>query len=457
MSNLNKIFEYIETQEQEYLDELFTFLRCKSISTTNEGVTDCAELLSDIMKNAGIENVQIFPTKRHPVVYGEILSDPSLPTQLVYGHYDVQPADPIEEWDTDPFEPVIKDGKIYCRGSSDNKAQLFAYIKGVEAYRKLNGNKLPINIKYLFEGEEEIGSENLEEFVAENKELLKCDAIIYSDGHMHEMGYPIILLGHKGMLTMEMTVTAASRDTHSMRAPSIPSAMWKMIEILHSMKDETGIVKIEGFYDDVREPNELERNTALKIPANIEEIKKSYGIDQFVQNRTGDNYYYNIVFEPTCNIAGLYGGYTGDGFKAVLPNKITAKIDFRLVPNQDPNDILAKLKKHLEKHGFSDNTQITTFNRNFPARTDIDNPYVDLAAKAVELAFGEPPVLFPSVGGGGPHYIFDRQLHVPVIEIPLARADQNNHAPNESMGLHGFYCGIKMAAALMDILADAKE
>ena len=456
MSDLTKVFDYIEAHKQDYLDELFTLLRCKSISTTNEGVSECAELLADIMRNAGIEHVQVFPTARHPVVYGDLIFDPSYPTQLVYGHYDVQPADPIEAWDSDPFEPVIRDEKIYCRGCSDNKAQLFTYIKGMEAYRKINGEMLPINIKYLFEGEEEIGSENLEQFVIEHKELLKCDAAIYSDGHMHEMGYPILLLGHKGMIQLEMTVTEACKDTHSMRAPSIPSAMWKMVEVLHSLKDETGIVKIEGFYDDVREPTELEKETARKIPVDIEAIKKSYGIDHFVQNREGDNYYYNIVFEPTCNIAGIWGGYTGQGYKTVLPNKATVKMDLRLVPNQDPFDIAEKLKKHIEKQGFK-GVEFKLFHGNFPARTPIDNPYVALAAKAVELGFGEKPVLFPSVGGGGPHYIFDRQMHIPVIEIPLARADQNNHAPNESMGLRGFYCGIKMAASLIDILAEKKQ
>ena len=401
MSDLSKVYEYIEEHKQEYLDELFTFLRCKSVSTINEGIEECAELLAEIMKKAGIEHVQIFPTERHPVVYGDLIFDPSYPTQLVYGHYDVQPADPIEAWDSDPFEPVIRDGKIFCRGCSDNKAQLFAYIKGVEAYRKINGKALPINIKYLFEGEEEIGSQNLEPFVVEHKELLKCDAAIYSDGHMHEMGYPIILLGHKGMI-------------------------------------------------------QLEKETAKKIPVDVEDMKKTYGIDHLVQNRTGDNYYYNIVFEPTCNIAGIYGGYTGEGYKTVLPNKVTAKLDLRLVPDQDPNVILEKLKAHIQRRGFK-GVELHVFHGNYPARTPIDNPYVALAAKAVEMGFGQPPVLSPSVGGGGPHYLFDRQLHIPVIEIPLARADQNNHAPNESMGLWGFFCGIKMAASLIDVLAERRE
>lgn len=347
MNNLEKVYAYIEEHKQDYLDELFIFLRQRSISTTNDGVTECAELLADIMRHAGIRNVQIFPTSRHPVVYGDIITDPSLPTQLVYGHYDVQPPDPVDKWNTDPFEPVIKNGKIYCRGCSDNKSQLFTYIKGAEAYRKINGDKMPINIKYIFEGEEEIGSVDLVEFIEQHKDLLKADAAIYSDGHMHEMGHPVLFLGHKGMIQLELTVQTACKQTHSMRAPSIPNAAWRMVELLHTLKDETGFVKIEGFYDDVKEPTEQEKQAALNIPIDIDGFKRDYGIDRFVMNRKGDNYYYNLIFEPTCNIAGIYGGYVGNGYQTVIPHKVTAKLDLRLVPTQDPNDIIAKLRKHL--------------------------------------------------------------------------------------------------------------
>ena len=456
MNNLEKVYAYIEVHKQDYLDELFIFLRQRSISTTNDGVTECAELLADIMRHAGIRNVQIFPTSRHPVVYGDIITDPSLPTQLVYGHYDVQPPDPVDKWNTDPFEPVIKNGKIYCRGCSDNKSQLFTYIKGAEAYRKINGDKMPINIKYIFEGEEEIGSVDLVDFIEQHKDLLKADAAIYSDGHMHEMGHPVLFLGHKGMIQLELTVQTACKQTHSMRAPSIPNAAWRMVELLHTLKDETGFVKIEGFYDDVKEPTEQEKQAALNIPIDIDGFKRDYGIDRFVMNRKGDNYYYNLIFEPTCNIAGIYGGYVGNGYQTVIPHKVTAKLDLRLVPTQDPNDIIAKLRKHLEKHGYGD-AEINIIHGNWAARTPMDSPYVPLAAKAVEMAFGESPIVYPSVPGGGPHYIFDQKMHLPLIEIPLALADQNNHAPNESMGLNGFFCGIKMAATLIDVLGQSKS
>ncbi|MEY8339290.1 M20/M25/M40 family metallo-hydrolase [Lachnospiraceae bacterium 62-35] len=452
---MEKVFAYIEGHKQEYLDELFEFLRCKSISTTNEGMEECAELLAGMMKKSGIQNVKIYPTNRHPVVYGEIITDPSLPVQLVYGHYDVQPADMSEGWDSPPFEPVIRGDKIFCRGCSDNKAQLFAYLKGVEAYLAVHGS-LPVNIKYMFEGEEEIGSENLGAFMEEHAEMLQCDAIIYSDGHRHESGRPILLLGHKGMVSLEMSITGAERDTHSMRAPSIPNPIWRMVGLLNTLKGEDGFVKIDGFYDNVRNPNELEIETAKKIPCDDEEIKRDYGLKELVHNRTDNGYYYNIVFEPTCNIAGIYGGYTGQGSKTVLPNKATVKIDMRLVPNQEPEEIKEKFVEHLRKRGYED-AEITFFHSSAPARTPIDDPYVKVACQAVEDGFGETPILSPSVGGGGPHYLFDRILKVPAIEIPLARADQNNHAPNESMGLDGIFCGIKMAAALIDRLAAVKK
>lgn len=451
---MQKVFEYIDSHQDEYLEELFKFLRCPSISTIADctGINECADMLADMMRNCGIENVAIYPTKGHPVVYGDLITDPKLPTQLVYGHYDVQPADPIELWDSEPFEPVIHNDKIYCRGGSDNKGQLFTYLKGVEAYRKIYGS-LPINIKYVFEGEEEVGSEHLGDFLKEHADMLACDAAIYSDGHRHESGSPILLLGHKGVVSMEITLRGANRDTHSMRAPSIPNPIWRMVGLLNSLKGEDGFIKIDGFYDDVRNPTQLEIETAQKIPCDDEQIKKDYGLKELLHNRTENGYYYNIVFEPTCNIAGIFGGYMGEGSKTVLPHKVTVKIDMRLVPSQEPQDIAEKLKKHLDARGYGD-AEITFFHVSAPARTPIDNPYVQVAARAVKDGFGEEPILSPSVGGGGPHYLFDRILNIPVIEIPLARADQNNHAPNESMGLDGVFCGIKMAAALIDRMAE---
>lgn len=448
---MKKVFEYIEQHKQDYIDELFTFLRQKSISTRDEGVTECAQLLSDVMEKSGIKTT-IYPTKRHPVVYGEVIGKEGAPTILVYGHYDVQPPEPLELWKSDPFQPEIRDGKIYGRGTSDNKSQLFAHVKGLEAYLKTYG-EIPINMKYIFEGEEEIGSPNLEPFADEHKELLKSDAAIFSDSHIHESGKPMTILGLKGMTYVEITLHGANRDVHSMKAPTVPNPVWRMIGLLNTLKGEDGFVKIDGFYDDVRPLLDLEIEAVNKIPMDKEAIMKDLGITKLLQNRTGDHYYYNLIFEPTCNIAGIFGGYTGEGSKTIVPNKVTVKIDMRLVPDQDPQDIYEKLKKHLEKHGYGD-AEVKHHGMITPSRTPIDNPYVAVANEAIKDAWGEEPLVFPGIGGAGPNYVFTRNLGIPCIVVPFASSDQNNHAPNENMSVNGFINGIKTGASIIDKVAN---
>lgn len=447
---MKKVFEYIEQHQQDFMAELFTFLRQKSISTRDEGVSECAEFLASIMEKSGIK-ATIYPTKRHPIVYGEAGNKAGAPTILVYGHYDVQPPEPIELWDSDPFQPEIRDGKIYGRGTSDNKSQLFAHIKGLESYLKTCG-ELPINMKYIFEGEEEIGSPNLEPFADSHKDLLKSDAAIFSDSHIHESGKPMTILGLKGMAYVEITLHGANRDIHSMKAPSIPNPVWRMVGLLNSLKGEDGFVKIDGFYDDVRPLLDLEIEAVNKIPLDKSAIMKDLGITKLVNNRTGDHYYYNLIFEPTCNIAGIFGGYTGEGSKTIVPNKVTVKIDMRLVPDQDPEDIYEKLKKHLQKHGYGD-AEVKHHGMITPSRTPIDNPYVAVANAAIAEAWGEEPLVFPGIGGAGPNYVFTRNLGMPCIVVPFASSDQNNHAPNESMSVNGFINGIKTSACIIDKVA----
>lgn len=447
---MKKVFEYIEQHQQDFMAELFTFLRQKSISTRDEGVSECAELLAGIMEKSGIK-ATIYPTKRHPIVYGEAGNKAGAPTILVYGHYDVQPPEPIELWDSDPFQPEIRDGKIYGRGTSDNKSQLFAHIKGLESYLKTCG-ELPINMKYIFEGEEEIGSPNLEPFADSHKDLLKSDAAIFSDSHIHESGKPMTILGLKGMAYVEITLHGANRDIHSMKAPSIPNPVWRMVGLLNSLKGEDGFVKIDGFYDDVRPLLDLEIEAVNKIPLDKSAIMEDLGITKLVNNRTGDHYYYNLIFEPTCNIAGIFGGYTGEGSKTIVPNKVTVKIDMRLVPDQDPEDIYEKLKKHLQKHGYGD-AEVKHHGMITPSRTPIDNPYVAVANAAIAEAWGEEPLVFPGIGGAGPNYVFTRNLGMPCIVVPFASSDQNNHAPNESMSVNGFINGIKTSACIIDKVA----
>lgn len=452
---MKEVFEYIDQHYNDYIDELFGFLRCKGISAQNDGIEETAEYLAEMMRKSGIQNVQIFPTERHPVVYGEVITDPSLPTELVYGHYDVQPPEPFELWETPPFEPTIRNGRIYARGSSDDRGQLFTQIKGVEAYLKVK-KQLPINVKFLFEGEEEIGSVHLDKFVKDHKELLKCNATVCSDGHMHESKTPIVRLGHKGMLCFSIILHGANRDTHSQRAGSLPNPIWRMAHLLSTMHNaDDAVVTIDGFYDSVREPTEKEIEACHKVPFDEKGLEENYGV-KLLMNRKTSNYYYNLMFEPTCNIQGIYGGYTGEGSKTVLPNKAVAKFDIRLVPDMEPDEIIAKIRKHLDTHGFED-AEIIVGDGYYPGRVPITNPYVNVYAKAVAEGFGTEPYIYPGSGGCAPHSIFERNLGVPYISVPLAYGDQNNHAPNENLGLDAFIKGIKTAASLVEHFKEASE
>lgn len=447
---MKEIFEYIEQHHDAYLEELFTFLRCKSISTRDEGVKECAELLAGIMEKSKIK-ASIYPTDRHPIVYGERIEDETLPTMLVYGHYDVQPPEPLGEWESEPFEPTIRDGKIFCRGVSDDKSQLFTHIKAAQAWAEVKG-RLPVNIKYLFEGEEEIGSPDLLPFVESHKELLKCDVCFYSDSHYHESGRPQINLGVKGLCYVEITLREAETDLHSMMATCIQNPAWRMVKLLNTMRDAEGNITIDGFYDDVRPLNQLEIDAVSKIPSDNEVLKKQYGVDHFIKGRKSDNFYYNLIFEPTCNIAGISSGFTGNGSKTVLPREAVVKIDMRLVPGQTPDKIYETLRRHLDNHGFED-AQLKHYGMVTPSRTPVDHPYVEVAVQALREGFHEEPVIFPGIGGVAPDFVFTGHLGVPSIVIPYAAADQKNHAPNESMVLDGFFKGIRTSAALPYYLA----
>lgn len=446
---LDRVFAFIDSHQEMFLTGLFHLLRQRSISAQDDGVKECAQLLAEEMRKVGI-NTTIFSTPRHPIVYGEIGPD-GKPVMLVYGHYDVQPPEPLELWESDPFEPVIRDGKIYARGSSDNKGQLFAHVKAVEAYRSVLG-ELPLKVKFIFEGEEEISSPNLEPFVASHKDLLQADVCIFSDSHIQENGRPLVVLGLKGMLYVQITVKGANKDLHSMHAAALPSPVWRLIHLLTTLKGEDGLVRIPGFYDDVRPPHPEEIAAVEAIPCEKEALLADLGIPALLQNRNGDDYYKNMIFEPTCNISGISAGYQGKGAKTVLPATATAKLDLRLVPNQKPEKILKLLKEHLARCGYGD-AEVEALGFLEPSRTPITNPLVQVAREAVAEAFGADPYIYPGIGGSGPNYIFDKHLGAPCLTIPFAAADQNNHAPNESMILEGYFNGIKTGAALIHKLA----
>ena len=448
-NQLREVFDYIDKNQETYLEELGELIAQPSISTTGEGFEEFCDLLMSKLRKYGLNNIQKFSSEGPPYIYADIIEDQSYPTILVYGHYDVQPVDPVDAWDTPPFKMTLKNGRLYGRGTSDNKGQWYAAIMGMVAYRKIRG-ALPVNIKYLFEGEEEICSIHLPKFASDHKELLKADACIYSDGCYHENGYPELILGLKGAILFEITLKGANRETHSMRASCIPNVAWRMSELLTTLKGEDGFVKIDGFYDNVRPLKQIELDTCAKIPVDEKAICENYGISHLVKHSAGGTYYYNLMFEPHVNINGLFSGYTGKGYKGIIPNSATVRIDMHLVPNQTTGEIAEKLRKHLDSHGFADAEIKEIGGRYEPSRTPIDSPYVLACAQAVKDGFGEEPILFPGVGGAGPNCVFTDILGMPAIEIPFADALQNNHAPNESQVLSGFMNGIKTSAAVIE-------
>src|SRR5699024_2452424 len=334
----------IDSKRDEYLELLFTLLRQKSISAQNIGITEATSLLKGMMEDIGIET-KLIPTNGHPVVYGEIINDPNNFTLLIYGHYDVQPPDPIDEWHSPPFEPTIRDGRIFCRGAGDNKGQLMAQLLAVKNYQEAIG-ELPINIKFVFEGEEESGSPHLAEFVENHKELLAADLVYTSDGPMHETGTPIVLLGVRGVLDVELTATCGQWDNHSGNKGNIvPNPAWKLVELLNTMRDESGNILIEGFYDNIRQPTEDELELISALPYDVSNLGEQIGYPEL--NMTKEEYYENLMFKPTLNINGFQSGYGGEGTKTIIPATATLKMDMRLVVDQDPNDIYEKFVKHV--------------------------------------------------------------------------------------------------------------
>ncbi|KPQ21586.1 MAG: Acetylornithine deacetylase/Succinyl-diaminopimelate desuccinylase, partial [Rhodobacteraceae bacterium HLUCCA24] len=397
---------YIEDNRERFLEELFVFLRQPSISTRDEGMNDCAGLLARMMGEVGID-ASVMPTGRHPVVYGEIGTGEG-PTVLVYGHYDVQPPEPLDLWTSPPFEPEIRNGKIYGRGTSDNKAQIFIYLKAVEALRAVTGD-VPLNFRFLYEGEEEIGSPSLKPFVERHRDLLQADLTYFSDSHIHESGRPMLILGLKGMVYVELTARGARIDQHSMRATAVPNPAWRLVRALNAIKGPDELVRIPGFYEDVRPLTNLERETIARIPVDEAALCDFYGIEGLLPGRVEDGYYLNLISEPTCNIAGIESGYTGDGTKTVLPAVARAKLDMRLVPGQDPEVIFDRLKSHLAAEGFGD-IEVEGFNFLSPSRTPIDHPAVETITGALRDAYGLEPVVFPGIGGAGPNYVFAEVL-----------------------------------------------
>lgn len=434
---LSKINHLIEERKEQYLQQLFTLLKQKSISTMNVGIRECAELLKDIMEKCGI-HTRLIETDGHPVVYGEIMREENNFTLLIYGHYDVQPPDPIDEWLSPPFEPTIRNGRIYCRGVGDNKGQLMAQVLAIKTYLDSFG-ELPINVKLVFEGEEESGSMNLSSFVTEHKELLACDLVYTSDGPMHSSGIPSVELGVRGILGVELVAQGAKWDNHSGNMGNIaPNPAWKLIDLLRTMRDEHGRVLIEGFYDHIREPSDFELELFRKMPFDREEMIQQVGYSDLESD--AETFYRLLAMEPTFNICGFHSGYGGEGSKTIIPAKASVKMDIRLVVDQEPDDIFEKFCAHVKKH--APDIVVKHQGDMKPSRTPADLEIVKVVVQAVSDAYSQEPILVPGVGGSLPDYVWTQILGVPSVMVPYANADEANHAPNENMAIDLFLKGI---------------
>jgi acetylornithine deacetylase/succinyl-diaminopimelate desuccinylase-like protein len=437
--------EYQEKNKDKFLNELLDLLRIPSVSAKSEHKDDmmrCAEAVKQRLLEAGADKVEIYPTAGHPVVYGEKIIDSSKPTVLVYGHYDVQPAEPLELWHSGPFDPVIKDGKIFARGSCDDKGQFYMHVKALETMVKTN--TLSTNIKFIIEGEEEVGSPNLGTFVKEHKDLLKSDCILISDSALISMETPSIDIGMRGLSYIEVEVTGPNRDLHSgVYGGAVANPITILAQLIASLHDENNHITIPGFYDDVVVATPEEREMLAQAPYDEEEYKKDLGVNElwgekgFTTNeRTG--------IRPTLELNGIWGGYIGEGAKTVLPSKAYAKISCRLVPNQDSHKITDLLINHLKKIAPPYiKLEASLHHGGEPYMTPIDSKGYQAAAKAMETTFGKKPI--PVRGGGSIPIcaLFEKELGVKIVFMGFGLDSDNLHSPNEKFNLENFYKGIE--------------
>ena len=447
MTNLQQLDAYFTAHRERHLEELNELLRIPSISALSEHKEDmatAANWLAQALKDVQMENVAILPTAGHPVVYGEWLHAEGKPTVLFYGHYDVQPVDPVNLWDSAPFEPTIRDNKLYARGASDDKGQVFMHIKTIEALFALH-KELPINIKFLIEGEEEIGSPSLTAFIEDNKEKLNSDLIVISDTGLYGPGKPAICYGLRGLTGVEINVRGAKGDLHSgLYGGGVQNAIHALTEILASFRDEHGTIQVEGFYDDVLPLADEERAAYAALNFDENDIKEEVGVNELFGEQ-GYSYLEQTWARPTLEINGVFGGFAGEGIKTVLPAEAGAKISCRLVPNQDPEKIVALLRTHIEKHKpVGVDITITEFDKGQPYLTPFDHPAIQLASKSYEHVY-QVPTAFIRGGGSIPIVAsFDQILQVPVVLMGFGLSSENFHAPNEHFHLENFDKGLRV-------------
>lgn len=449
--------EYVDAHLDRFREELFEFLEIPSVSTDAEHEGDvrrCAEWLAGRLDEAGLEEVEVVPTAGHPVVVGERITDPAAPTVLVYGHYDVQPTDPDDEWKSPPFEPTVRDGRVYARGASDDKGQVYLHVKALETRLESDAG-LPVNVKVAFEGEEEVGSAHLEEFLREHGERLACDAVMISDTGMYRKDIPSICVGLRGMVYQEVIVHGAASDLHSgLYGGAVVNPANALCSMISKLKNQKGRVTVPGFYDEVREISDRERASLERLPFDEEEFRNEVGTPA-LGGEEGYSSLERMWYRPTLDVNGLVGGFTGEGAKTVLPARARAKVSMRLVPDQDPGRVQESFQWYLRALAPDEvEVELVGMQRARPWAADPQGPVFEAASAALKAAFGKEPV-FVRNGGTIPIVpLFEELFEAPVLLLGFGLPGANLHAPNEWFDLEMFERGVETVARLYDEIGE---
>ena len=443
-----KFEQYVEDNANRFAKDVMRLVSQPSVSARREGIEECAALTEKLLQEIGAETRILKDAGFAPLVYGEIKSTKSSKTILFYNHYDVQPEEPLELWQSPPFKPEVRDGRIYGRGAADDKGELVSRLKLIETYMKVHGEP-PCNVKFCFEGEEEVGSVHLAEYVSKNAELFKSDAVFWEFGEIEEDGTPDVALGMKGMIYLEFVMSALDADAHSSYAAVLPSAPWRLVRMLSHIKDDNERILVPGWYDAVETLDEADLGVLEEQSFDGQGFLQAHGSRSFLPGMTPAQAKKALVQRPTANIAGIWAGYTGPGSKTVLPKEIHCKMDFRLVPRQDPEDLLRKLRSHLDSKGFGD-VKIEVESMEPAARTSFKDKLAQSAVQAGQKVWGKKPTVKLSEAGTGPLYVFTRGYRASTVVMGVSGTDAGLHAPNENLRLDYLKKGIVWFAETID-------
>jgi acetylornithine deacetylase/succinyl-diaminopimelate desuccinylase-like protein len=449
MPDVQDVFDYIDQHRDAYIGLLQTLVRQPSVSAQGVGIAETASMVEGLLTDRGFEAAQ-YPTNGNPVVFGQRAGE-SEKRLSFYNHYDVQPAEPLELWNSDPWAAELRDGRIWGRGVADNKGNLAGRLAAVDAILKTRG-ELPLTVKFIVEGEEEIGSIHIEEFTHAHREMLAADGCIWESGSRDEQGRQVINLGMKGICYVELRVQGVSEDQHSSRATRLPNAAWRLVWALATLKGPDERILIPGFYDRVRQPNAAELAALEKIPDDSASETERLGIDRYLLGLTGAERIARDYFQPTCTISGLLSGYTGPGSKTVMPARAMAKVDMRLVPDQDPLEVFDLLRKHLDANGFDD-IEAELLGPEPPGRTSLDAPIARVVSETWTELTGREAILTPTAQGTGPWHQLCDALGIDGSTAGSGHPASGAHAPNENIYIEDYINHIKHAVLIMDRFA----